>query len=314
VKYVTPYIPWQLRHTVDLLIGEQNERFEFERAISLLEFQTWIYWPETTLPNIAGLMAAVFILENIEDDIYFDEADLAHREENPDEPRGVSLTNKPDATLHRIGVLRANKAYRGVHDYIFAARGSLENLLYCPSPEQFDADVVKRREKARIAADLIDYRLRHAQHDGRYGAGTKRHAVFFKWWPTYDVPGTPGATPENKSESPKTIVRWEKEFRDTAIFIYLNERHGYSHIPEIGNTVGDFLRPLRAAAEDVGELRRFFGAYAYIAETIKAAGGEGPAVIVPATVPRVEIQTAPFTQTELQTIADYKGNAVLMDK
>jgi hypothetical protein len=105
VKYVTPYIPWQLRHTVDLLIGEQNERFEFERAISLLEFQTWIYWPETTLPNIAGLMAAVLILENIEDDIYFQEADLAHREENPDEPTGVSLTDKPDATLHRIGVL-----------------------------------------------------------------------------------------------------------------------------------------------------------------------------------------------------------------
>jgi hypothetical protein len=63
------------------------------------------------------------------------------------------------------------------------------------------------------------------------------------------------------------------------------------------------------AANDVEELRRFFGAYAYIAETIQAAGGEEPQFFIPATVPRVEIPTAPFTLTELQTMADYRDNS-----
>jgi hypothetical protein len=314
VKYVFPYSFQDLRRTVELLIGERAERFEFERAIRLLEFQTWIYWPGTKLANFAGLMAAALILENIEDDIFADETELAQRQADPGEPPFIDLTDKPSATLGRINSLRANESYRGVHDYIFARRGSLETLLYCPTPETFDADVVKRREKAQIAADLIDYRLRYAQHGSVYGHGTNRHAAFFKWWPTYDVPGRRGVTVGSKSPATKTLFRWANEFQLGSIFIYLNERHDYSQIPEIGNAVGDFLRPLRAAAQDVDELRRFFGAYAYIAETIKAAGGEGPAVIVPATVPRVEIQTAPFTPTELQTIADYSRNAVLMDK
>jgi hypothetical protein len=317
MKYVFPYFFDVLRSTVELLVGEREEQFEFERAIRLMEFQTWIYWPgiDTNMPNIAGLMAAVLLLENIEDDIFADEADFAQRTADPDNPHLINLTDKPNATLGRITALRSNQAYRGVHDYIFAARGSLEALLYCPSPEKFDADLERRRVKAQIAADLIDYRLRHAQHGSAYpDHGTNRHAAFFKWWPTYDVPGQRGTTVVDKSPSTKTIFSWAKEFHITSIFIYLNETGDYSQIPEFGNEAGDFLRPLRAAAEDVDELRRFFGTYAYIAETIEAAGGERPSLIVPPTVPRVEIQTAPFTQPELQVIADYSQNAVLMDK
>jgi hypothetical protein len=217
--------------------------------------------------------------------------------------------------LGRISALRSNQTYRGLHDSIFATRGTLENLLYCPSPQQFDADLEIHRDKAKIAADLFDYRLRHAQHGSAYpGYGTTRHAVFFKWWPTHDVEGRKGTTVEGKSPSPKTLFRWANAFQRTAIFIYLNESRGYSQIPEFGNEAGDFLRPLRAAAQDVDELRRFFGTYAYIAETIEAAGGERPSLIVPPTVPRVEIQTAPFTQPELQVLADYSQDAVLMDK
>jgi hypothetical protein len=168
VKYDLPY-HLRLIHTVELLTGEQNELFKFERAIRLLEFQTWIYWPETDAPqpqepNSAGLMAAVFVLEGIEDDIYLGEADFASREDNYGEARLINLNDKPDATLYRINALRANQTYRKVHDYIFAARGALPRLLYCPTPEAFDADVVKRREKAQIVADLVDYRLRYAQH------------------------------------------------------------------------------------------------------------------------------------------------------
>lgn len=317
MKFVRPYLPFDLESAVELLVGERNEQFEFERAIRLMEFQTWIYWPgtNTKMPKIAGLMAAVLLLENIEDDIYFDEAGLEQSLKDPDRQPSIDFDDKPNATLGRISALRSNQTYRSLYDCIFAADGSLENLLYCPSPPQFDADLERRRDKAKIAADLIDYQLRHAQHGNAYpGYGTTRHAVFFKWWPTSDVPGKRGITAEGKSESPKTLFHWAKEFQITSLFIYLNESRGCSQIPEFINYDGDFLRSLRAAAKDVDELRRFFGSYAYIAETIKAVGGERPSIVVPRSVPRVEIQTAPFTRPELQVIADYSQNAVLMDK
>jgi hypothetical protein len=213
VKYELPHY-LRLKDTVTLLTGEVDEHFEFERAISLFEFQTWIYWPQTNSPqpeepNSAGLMAAVFILEEIEDDIYWDEADSAYREENYGEAHLVNLNDKPDATLYRINALRANKTYRNVHDRVFAARGGLSRLLYCPTPEEFDADVAKRREKAQIVADLVDYRLRYAQHRPTNGHINISHAVFLKWWPTHHIPGKRGATVEGKSMSTKKLFeRW----------------------------------------------------------------------------------------------------------
>jgi hypothetical protein len=317
VKFVRPYLRYDLESAVELLVGERKEQFEFERAIRLMEFQTWIYWPEmnTNMPNIAGLMAAVLLLENIEDDIYFEEAPLAQQFKDPDEQPFIDFNDKPNATLGRINALRSNQTYKGVYDRLFADRGSLEVLLYCPAPPQFDADLENRRDKARIVADLIDYRLRHAQHGSAYpGYGANRHAVFFEWWPTYDVKGRRGITVEGKSASPKTLFSRAREFQITSIFIYLNENRDYGYVPEFGDYDGGFLKPLLAAAQDVDQLRRFFGTYAYIAEIIEAAGGEHPAVSVPPTVPRIEIETLPFTASELQVIADYSQNAVLMDK
>jgi hypothetical protein len=204
VKFVRPYLRFDLENAVKLLVGERKEQFEFERAIRLMEFQTWIYWPgaNTNLPHIAGLMAAVLLLENIEDDIYVEEAALAHSLTDPDEQFSVDLNDKPNATLGRIKTLRSNQTYKGVHDRIFASGGSLEVLLYCPAPPQFDANLESRRDKAKIVADLIDYRLRHAQHGSAYpGYGANRHAVFFKWWPTCDVKSRRGITVEGKSAS-----------------------------------------------------------------------------------------------------------------
>jgi hypothetical protein len=83
VKYVFPYFFDVLKSTIELLVGEREEQFEFEPAVRLMEFRTWIYSPNTTMPNIAGLMAAVLLLENIEDDIFADESEFAQRTTDP---------------------------------------------------------------------------------------------------------------------------------------------------------------------------------------------------------------------------------------
>jgi hypothetical protein len=306
------YIPLNLQDSVKLLTGGREERFLFERAIRLFEFQTWIYWPGTDKSYFAGMMASALILEAIEDDIFYSESAAIQSEADPGGRFNFDPTDKPDATLSRINVLRNDRRYRQLHDYIFAARGGLTNLLYCLTPEEFDGKVLKRRENVKIVADLIDYRLRHAQHGGTAGHGNISHAVFFKWWPTHDVSGKRGVTLPNKSPWPKTLFKWWRDHQCSAIFIYLNERHQYSQIPHIENVAVDGAK-LQPAASDADELRRFFGAYAYIAEAIHSHGGEPPFVLVPATLPRVEIHTPPFNPTELQTIADYAENYTRMN-
>jgi hypothetical protein len=192
-----------------------------------------------------------------------------------------------------------------VHDQIFARRSGLERLLYCPTPHEFDGALDERIEKSNIVSDLVDYQLRHAQHGGQAGQGNISHAVFFNVWPTYNIPGKRGVINKDKYKLSKTILRWAREFHDSAIFIYLNNRQQYSQVPDIGDISCGRFTHLFKAANDVDELRRFFGAYAYISETIQAAGGERPCVAVPTTVPRVKITTDPFSHTELRTIADY---------
>jgi hypothetical protein len=79
----------------------------------------------------------------------------------------------------------------------------------------------------------------------------------------------------------------------------------FSQFPWFGKGDVVFVEQLLKESQDIDELRRFFGAYAYIAETIRDAGGEKPVLTIPATVPRLKVQTAPFSKAELQTITDY---------
>jgi hypothetical protein len=301
-----------LQDIVKLLVGEREPRFEFERVIRLFEFQTWILWPGTNIPDGAGLIVAALLLEAIEEEIFIDESDKTQREVDPDSMPSVDLSTKPPATLHRISVLRGHKAYRNVHDHIIAAHGGFTKLLYSPSPTEFDAEVLRRREKTKKIVNLIDYRLRYAQHRGADGGANISHAVFFEWWPTRKIPGKRGVTPMNKSLSPKTLFSWWGQLKSSAIFIYLNERHGFSQIPQIGDADLQDLKVLAKASANVDELRRFFGSYAQIAEAIQNAGGESPSVIVPDSVSRVPVASSPFTEAELNVISQYGENYVLM--
>jgi hypothetical protein len=296
-----------LQSAVQLLTGERRELFKFEKAITLLEFQTWIYWPFTNKADSAGMIAATLILHKTEEDISYEHLDLDDYDADSfDKPL------KRQLTLRRIEELRKNRTYLAVHDLFFASRGGLLRLLKCPTPTKFDNDVIKRRNDSKFICDLVEYRLRHAQHVGNTGGGTINHAIFFKVWPTFEIPGKRGITVPGKSPSAKTLSRQWNKFRTSSIFIFLNDKYEFNHVPEIGGDAFDKLDSLSEAANDVEELRTFFGAYAYIAETIHNAGGEEPAVAVPTEVPRLEVETAPFTSSELRIISDYPANYMRM--
>ena len=186
-------------------------------------------------------------------------------------------------------------------------------LLGTPFCADFDLEMAKRRADAEAAVDVIDYRLRYIQH----GPGDKRgsspkHAFHLMWAATKDIPGKRGKIVEGKSPSVRTLTRKWHQYERSAIFIYLNDRQEFSQVPLPINDF-EFAPKLLKQSQNAEQLRRYFGAYAYIAEAVERAGGERPFVKVPDTVTRVPVSTARFSDAELKIIAAYDEDKHLID-
>ena len=296
-----------LKDIVNLLIGGRKEYFPNERAIKLYQFQVWVQHPDEQSVKIAGVMAAAKILIHIQDDIFCEEDENNARGRSPGAL--INLIDQPALTVRRISDL-GNRyvAFRTVHD-AFAKLGGLSQLLEAPMPSKFDDNIRDRIESNYIVSELVDYRLRYALTIGAAGnAGSLRHAKFFVWWPTRKIPGRRGQQLPGKAPSPKTRNKWSKEWSRSANFIFLIERCGFLQVP-IWIDDPLFVDKLLESASDVHELKRFFGSYAFVRETIKPGRNLLPDETV---LPRVPVEVSPFTAEELKTIAAYDADHSLM--
>jgi hypothetical protein len=288
---------WALNRAIGLLLGNKEEKFEYQRAIRLFQFQSWIFAPSMDAIRCAGLIAATKIARNIEVDEFV-----------PIRNGLMDLSDLPDITLDRIIDLRQrNPSYWSVYNRIIARYGGLAALLEAPSPRAFDSVMAKQETKTKVVADLVDYRLRYVLHgQGAASSANINHAIFFNWWPTHMIPGTRGVTAKNKSVSPRTMITRWSEFEESAMFIYLHERHGFRlSPPKTDLEEGTFVDTILSAAKKLDQIRRMFGAYAYIADAINRATGEPPYITIPQELPRVPIPVDPFSDVEQQTIAQY---------
>lgn len=296
---------------VRLLIGDRPERFPYERAINLFQFQVWMLYPEQQFVELAGLTAATKILDRIQDYIFAEQEDA--KERTLWHIPLINLNDRPPLTLDRISALRGNLAFGAVYDSFVANLGGLPALLYALPPPKLDAEIRKRIESCPVVSDLIDYRLRYAHTIGADGeASTLRHAKFFVWWPTRQMTAGRGVRLPEKSPSTKTMDKWWKEWRHTSAFLFLNHRCGFCQFPAAADD-DLFVDNLLKSANDVGELRRFFGSYAFLEETITPGKKAPLEKIIPATIPRVALEVMPFTPEELGTIAAYKTNNFLLE-
>ena len=312
-----------LDDAVELLVGERREWFKHERAIRLFQFHVWTL-TSTHLPaatagefSLAGQMAAIKFLDYLEEEEYVESEDSASRKfSTPFMERPlINLADKPEQTTKRILIMREHSTiYREIYDRMLAVPGGLLALLGTPSPSRFDRIIEKQRENAEAAVGVINYLLRYIQHgDLRVkGGATSARAFHFMWAPTKDIPGRRGTILEGKSPSARTLAAKWRQFERSAIFIYLNERHGFSQSP-IPIDDDEFVPILLKQSEQIEELRHYFGAYAYIAESLEAAGGEPPFVTVPDTIDRVPVSTAPFSDAELKIIGDYNEDKPIID-
>ena len=106
------------KRVTELLVGDRPERFPYERAIQLFQFQVWMLFPnEASYVKTAGLTAAAKILEHIAENIFVGEVDEKDRKEKlPWELGIINLNDQPPQRMDRILKLREDFAYRAVHD------------------------------------------------------------------------------------------------------------------------------------------------------------------------------------------------------
>jgi hypothetical protein len=271
-----------LNEAIHLLVSDSPQRelrFEFEREIRLYQFQTWIYSPTGKMfwPKISGRLAATKFLERMEHEF------LA--------ARGAQRT-----TARRHRQLMNDERYASLYNSVIARYGGWGRLFKTPSAKEFDRRLAEQYDASKVVADLIAYRVRYLEHDGRdrNGASVNR-SIFFTWQSKKGERGL----------SPRTIWPIWKEFKHSSIFIYLIEKQDFEFGPTRiqGATL---LNELCEEAANLQMLRRFFGMYAHIAERFQHARIPIKTLIVPPMVDRIPPLTEPFSVSEQGILERYK--------
>ena len=168
-------------------------------------------------------------------------------------------------------------------------------LLRQPSLADFDKQIQKRRTEADVVCDIIDYRFRYLDHGGKRKQDANiSHGQFYRW--------------KKHNESGKTIRnRWSNN-KESAIFLYVNERlDPFMTPPEIDKD--DFIQAISAQANDQKKTNAYFGICRYIAETLSGSDPNEQVIKIPISVKSVRPITQPLSETELKSMQDYSSES-----
>jgi hypothetical protein len=293
---------FDLSNVVRLLTGERDEYFEYERAIRLFQFQLWMLSLGNSWSKLAVLTAATKLLDRILDDDFVDEESARQQRTSNS---GISLTDRP---IERLDSSRARiPAFEKLFEATVNKLGGMPALLDALPPAQLDTLIWNQIQSYEIVSDLLSYRVRYVLTMSSDVASTVKHAKHFVWYPTRETRPGQGRSLPGVPPSFKTMEKKWKDCENTGVFLFLNSRCGFKLYP---TSVDDdfFAENLLRSAETVDELRRFFGAYAYLREALEPEKRAMIELTVPRSVPRVAISVDPFTSEELNRIQAYDPN------
>ncbi|MGZ4987723.1 MAG: hypothetical protein ACXWBP_06775 [Limisphaerales bacterium] len=266
---------------VETLVGEWGTPImPFEHELFLYHFQTWIYFPKpTSVTRTAITLAAARFLE-----------ELGKKYVEVRGPR--KLLQNGIVSLKKC---LADDDYRSLYDEALKRKGGWTALLRQPSLADFDKQIQRRRTEADVVCDIIDYRFRYLEHGGkRKKEANIGHGQFYRW--------------KKHGESGKTIRnRWSNN-KDSAIFLYVNERlDPFMAPPEIDKD--DFIQAISAQANDHKRTNAYFGICRYIAETLSGSDPNEQVIKIPSSVKSVRPITHPLSETELKWMENYSSES-----
>jgi len=269
-------MPLNINDTIELLTSDTRQRvnsFPYEREIRLFQLQTWIYCPDNKIIRIAGRLAAAKFLEA--------------REERWLKETGRGRRGRA-VTLRR---LLNDVEYRDMFDAVIGAYGGWTKLLRTMTLKEFDDLLYKRKKDSETICSAIDYRFRYLDHGGLIPSEANiTHGHYFRW------------SDRTQPISYRTIsMRWQRG-RESAILLYVSERHGFNFVPR-DLARKNFLNGLTREAADLDHMQRFFGTCAYVAEKMNKAGALS--WTVPSNIPRLRPSTQSLSADDCQRMRDY---------
>jgi hypothetical protein len=258
----------EIEQTIDLLLSDPTKRapdFPFEREIRLHQFQTWIYFPDIEIVQMAGRIVATLLLMHHELGIPY-----------------TSIRPLPERKIFSVAYaqLLTQPKYQQLFDAVIGEYGGWGQLLFTYTPIQFDDELKKRINAAETVCKMMDSRFRYFAHGGENSKQANiRHSEFYRW-------KEPGA-----KLSWKTIrSRWQAN-RESAAFLYVSERFEFS--PAKFWSMG-FLSSLADAAADIARIRKFFGYAAFVIDTLREHFPDQFPIQIPNSVKRRRPQTKPL--------------------
>jgi hypothetical protein len=268
------YFLHDINYAVESLLGEWGQPdVPFEHELLLYGFQTWIYFPKPASTRTSLTLAAAVFLEQ-----------LGRKYLKSKRPLAVTLEK-----------CLADNGYRSLYDTAMRTEGGWTALLRQPSLADFDKRLGDRKSEADVVCDIIDYRFRYLDHGGeRKQDANISHGQFHRW--------------KKNRESGRTIrTRWSNN-KDSAIFLYVNERlDPFMVPPEISND--GFIELISTQAKDHKRTSEYFGICRYIAETLSGSDPNEQMVQIPSSVESRRPNTTPLSETEMKWMEDYASES-----
>jgi hypothetical protein len=215
----------------------------FEKAIDLFEFQVGIFRPSKRARRRARVFAAIKLVEHLE--------------------KSMGLRPGIDSS-------KALKFKDFRHVFGEAFRGGWVTIRRLPSDNSFDNKLLKNRNEAQFAANMIDFLYRYDP------ASIGKPASFSK--ALYFVANTECYGSKLKKTAAKS--RWRK-YSKRSIFLYLILIKNFKLMPPRVCTA-QFATTLLKAASDLESLLNFFAAYNLVAENLNSKKINFPLLTLPA--------------------------------
>jgi hypothetical protein len=274
-------MPFELSSVLDCLTSNRPEKYLDERAISLFQFQTWIYFPDDeNMVDTAGKLAAAAMLRKFE-------------RKNTIRIPGLGRAKNVGSEV-LIKLLKETE-YGLLYNAFFREDG-FTKLLTPYSLDQFNRNVDERRKAAKTVTEMIDFRFRVLDHENLDVKHSNiSRSEFYRW---YQHPGGPLSWRTIRS-------RW-KDNRRSAPFLYVNEKLFDS---TFSPSLFDLIKTpeaLRQGAAKPTEVKKFIGQSLYVAEKIGADILEEYDGFASLQLSLIRPETSAFRKGELAKMNDYE--------
>lgn len=263
---------------LDLISGERQEAFAFEKALQLHEFKMWILFPDELTPVVSVGIAAIWVLEHLERELGVD-----FWETDPDE-----------TMLH----LFKNSDYRSIFNNILNHPLYWTHLVAYASRHDIDKLVNVRRRRSNTVARMMSYRHRaivHASASERNAASINRSTFFVSKFPGGD------------NVRRRTMFNRWASMKLSAVWVYASQLDGTDFFPrKFGLPTKDFISLIRRDADDDVTINKVLGYYAHISEGYRELNDDTLVFQIPKRVPRLHCRAPNFTEQELEVMKLYR--------